>query len=223
MGGLRGLREVGEVILNEGISGAWGKFTRIGIFLGGGGKMGREGLELVTERLVLREMGEWDYEAVREIDGDAETQRYEHEVYSEVETRARLERFVRERVEEPREHYHFAITLRGEERMRGWIVLGLNQREIREYEIGWAVRRADWGKGYASEAARRVLEFAFGRLRAHRVVAFCHAGNAASARVMVKLGMQHEGTLRETRWLRGQWWDELVYAVVEGNGGRGNS
>ncbi len=62
---------------------------------------------------------------------------------------------------------------------------------------------------------RRVLQFAFEALQAHRVVAWCHAGNLASARVMEKIGMQLEGHLRETRWLDERWNDELVYAILD--------
>jgi RimJ/RimL family protein N-acetyltransferase len=60
-----------------------------------------------------------------------------------------------------------------------------------------------------------MLRFAFGELNAHRVVAFCHTDNLASARVMEKLGMARDGRLREVRWLNGHWWDEYVYSILE--------
>jgi RimJ/RimL family protein N-acetyltransferase len=60
-----------------------------------------------------------------------------------------------------------------------------------------------------------MLRFAFGELKAHRVVASCHADNLASARVMEKLGMEREGRLREVRRLNEQWWDEFVYSILE--------
>jgi RimJ/RimL family protein N-acetyltransferase len=60
-----------------------------------------------------------------------------------------------------------------------------------------------------------VIDWAFGELNIHRIVAFCHADNSASVRVMQKLGMHCDGRLRETRWLKGKWWDELIYSVLD--------
>lgn len=81
--------------------------------------------------------------------------------------------------------------------------------------MGWVIHCAHWGKGYATEAAREVIHFGFTQLQVHRVVAFCNAHNAASARVMEKLGMRKDGHLRETRWWRGAWSDEFVYSVLD--------
>jgi RimJ/RimL family protein N-acetyltransferase len=56
-------------------------------------------------------------------------------------------------------------------------------------EIGWRLAGAHWGKGYATEAARAALDFAFGRLNLEEVVAFTVPGNLRSLRVMEKIGM----------------------------------
>lgn len=60
-----------------------------------------------------------------------------------------------------------------------------------------------------------MLEFAFDQLKAHRVVAFCHAENSASVKVMKKIGMKQEGHLRQTRWFNDRWADEYVYGILE--------
>ncbi len=62
-------------------------------------------------------------------------------------------------------------------------------------ELGWRVRRDRWGRGYAPEAARAALGFAFGELGLDRVVSCIHSENTASIRVAEKLGMTLE---RET-------------------------
>ncbi len=59
-------------------------------------------------------------------------------------------------------------------------------------EIGWRIASAEWGKGYAVEAARAVLDDAFERLGLDEVVAFTAAINSSSVRVMDKLGMVHD-------------------------------
>ncbi len=61
-------------------------------------------------------------------------------------------------------------------------------------EVGWRIASSEWGKGYAVEAARAVLDEAFGRLGFAEVVAFTSATNTKSRRVMDKLGMIHDTT-----------------------------
>ena len=60
-------------------------------------------------------------------------------------------------------------------------------------EIGWRLRRDHWHRGLASEAARAIAIFAFDTVRASELHAVCHPENAASARVMERLGMQSCG------------------------------
>ncbi len=64
-----------------------------------------------------------------------------------------------------------------------------------EVEIGWRLREDAWGQGYAGEAARASLDFAFGPLAAPRVVALTVEGNAASRRLMERLGMTRRPVL----------------------------
>jgi len=63
-------------------------------------------------------------------------------------------------------------------------------------EIGYVFARFAWGKGYASEAARAMVDHALASPEVWRVQAHCSVGNAASARVMEKCGMKKEGLLR---------------------------
>lgn len=81
-------------------------------------------------------------------------------------------------------------------------------------EIGYWIALASWGQGFATEAARAVVAYAFAKLGLHRVQAHHFTRNVASGRVMQKLGMQHEGTHREAyrRWDRFE--DVAMYAVL---------
>ena len=62
-----------------------------------------------------------------------------------------------------------------------------------EHEIGWRLRPDRWGRGYATEAARRMAAFAFDDLGAPSLAAICHPDNADSAKVMRRLGMRYRG------------------------------
>ncbi len=172
-------------------------------------------MEIFTGRLRIREFTESDYPALRDMDTRAEFNTYEREFVSEVETRGSLDESLSNQLEIPRTVYRMAITVLPDDTVKGVIKISSQQQKIREWEVGWAVHPDEWGKGYATEAAWHVIDWAFREFNLHRVVAFCHASNVASVRVMEKLGMRRDGLLRETRWLNGAWWDEYVYAILE--------
>jgi [ribosomal protein S5]-alanine N-acetyltransferase len=83
------------------------------------------------------------------------------------------------------------------------------------HEIGWVIGSAHQGRGYATEAAHALMDFAFGALGCHRLVATCQPENIASWRVMEKLGMRREAHFRQGLYQEtGEWWDEYFYALL---------
>jgi RimJ/RimL family protein N-acetyltransferase len=96
----------------------------------------------------------------------------------------------------------------------GDLTLMLMSAEHRGGEIGWLLHPGHGGHGYATEAARAGL----GRLfdaGLHRVVARVDARNGPSLRVCERLGMRREATLIENEWFKGEWTDEVDYALLE--------
>jgi [ribosomal protein S5]-alanine N-acetyltransferase len=67
-----------------------------------------------------------------------------------------------------------------------------------KWELGYVLARKYWGRGYMTEAVKRLIATAFEDAAVYRVWAVCDVDNLASARVMEKSGMQREGLLR--RW-----------------------
>jgi RimJ/RimL family protein N-acetyltransferase len=90
----------------------------------------------------------------------------------------------------------FAIERKADSKLIGAVGLTL-QPNFDRAELGYWLGRAHWGRGYATEAARAVVDVGFERLNLNRIFAACFAGNSASERVMQKLGMTYEGTLRQ--------------------------
>ena len=82
-------------------------------------------------------------------------------------------------------------------------------------EVGFVVDPAHQGNGYATEAARAVVDWAFGSFGLHRVIGRTEARNTGSARVLEKLGMRLEAHLVENEWVKGEWQSELVYAILD--------
>lgn len=109
------------------------------------------------------------------------------------------------------DHHVFAIILREGGDLVGAIGLEAKPDHGRA-EIGYWVGVPYWNRGYVTEAARAVLGFGFESLGLHRIFAMHFTRNPASGRVMQKLGMKHEGTLREHE----KKWDVFVDCEVYG-------
>jgi len=171
-------------------------------------------MKLITSRLILRDFQESDFPSLLAIESLPETHYFEGPIPTEGEIRVKWEKNMQRAKENPRTHFRLAICLPTGE-IIGRLGMGLQNESIREWEIGWGILPREWGKGYATEAARRLVDYAFHELNAHRVVAFCHVSNAASESVMRKLGMKQDGCLRETRWWNDGWSDELVYSILD--------
>ncbi len=104
----------------------------------------------------------------------------------------------------------FALTCDGV--LIGAVALEINEQYLRG-ELGYWIGRADWGKGYASEAATAVRDFGFDALGLHRIQAHHMTRNPASGRVMEKLGMAFEGIHRQHIRKGGRFEDVAVYAI----------
>jgi ribosomal-protein-alanine N-acetyltransferase len=81
-------------------------------------------------------------------------------------------------------------------------------------EIGYFLLPDYWGKGYATEIARILIDICFTRLGLHKVAASCNANNHQSEKVMKKVGMIKEGELRKERYKNGKWDNELRYGIL---------
>jgi RimJ/RimL family protein N-acetyltransferase len=116
----------------------------------------------------------------------------------------------------------FAIERSEDGKLVGAISAGID-RAHEHAEIGYWIATPFWGNGYATEAARAVVDYAFEVCGLHRVLAHCFVGNGASARVLEKAGMTREGTLREHALKWDEFVDLHVYAIVrsEWAGARG--
>jgi len=175
------------------------------------------GCVLSTGRLILRDFNEDDFAAVHAYGSDPLVTQYtDWGPNTPDETRAFLGRAVARRHASPRIEFDFGIVLKTDAMLVGSCGLYVHKPEHREGMLGYVINRHYWGQGIATEAARAVVQFAFEQLGLHRVYATCDTENAASERVMRKLGMRREAHFREHLWQHERWRDSYVYAVLEG-------
>ncbi|MEU4196763.1 GNAT family protein [Kribbella sp. NPDC026611] len=81
-------------------------------------------------------------------------------------------------------------------------------------KLGYAINADLWGRGYATDAARVMLRFAFKTLGKHRVTAAIGPENEASVAVVERLGFTYEGHLRDHVFTNGDWRDSLLYSLL---------
>jgi RimJ/RimL family protein N-acetyltransferase len=171
---------------------------------------------LETERLVLRPFTEDDFDALHEMRSDAGVSRYLYNApQSPEQTRELLQvKIAAASLSEEGQWLSAAAGLRETGEVVGDVGLCWVSAEHRQGELGYVVHPAHQGRGYATEAARPLLAFGFETLGLHRIVGRLDARNAASVRVLEKLGMRLEAHFAENEWVKGEWTSELVYAVL---------
>jgi RimJ/RimL family protein N-acetyltransferase len=169
-----------------------------------------------TERLTLRPFEEGDLQALYAMQSDDEVVRYlYHDVRSLDEVRSSLARkMAGVSVATEGDGVTAAVALRDTGELVADISLWLLSEGHAQGEVGFVVHPAHQRKGYATEATRPMLDFAFSTMGLHRVCGRLEARNIASARVFEKLGMRREAHLVENEWVKGEWQSELVYAML---------
>lgn len=169
---------------------------------------------LRTERLVLRPLRESDIDIIVAYRNDpavSALQDWELPV-----PRERVERQVREQSDwndivpgEARQ-----IGIEHDHELIGDLYVGLDEHGG-VVEIGFTLVTAAQGNGFATEAAAAVVDDLIDRLNVHRVFAQLSPENHASARVIERLGMHVESLAPKSYWWRGQWDDNLTYAMSD--------
>lgn len=170
---------------------------------------------LQTERLRLRPVTDADAGALFALHSDAHVLRYwDSPPWTE---RARADRFIAacRQIADDGSGARLVIEGASDGDFLGWCGLTSYNADFRSASLGYVLTEAAWGHGYATEAARALLAWAFDTLDLNRVQAEADTRNAASARVLEKLGFVHEGTLREDCIVDGDVSDSWVYGLLE--------
>ena len=172
---------------------------------------------VLTDRLVLRPFRDADLDAFHTIQSRADVVRYLYwEPRSRDEAAEMLgRRMLQVAIDKAGDGLHLAADLQATGELIGHFSLFLASEEHRQGEVGFVVHPDHHGRGYATEGTRVMLGFGFEELGLHRIVGRCDARNTPSAKVMERLGMRREAHLVENEFIKGEWTDELVYAMLD--------
>lgn len=174
-------------------------------------------LPIETDRLRLRLCVPEDIDALYDIRSRADVNRYLYSAaMSREEVQAKLDERISKysRLVEPGDSLLLAVERKDTGEMIGDVSFNWLPGEHQQVEIGYVLHPGHHGQGFATEAARPLLRVAFEVVKAHRVIGRLDGRNAASGRVLAKLGMRQEAHFRENEFVKGEWTDEIVYAIL---------
>ena len=175
-------------------------------------RRGAPDVEWLTPRLRLDALHAADTDALFAYRGDPDVARYQGwQPASREEAADWIEALVAEPV--PGQWWQRAIRLRESGELIGDLGLSLPADETGSVEFGVTIAPAQQGRGYAGEAVRAALGWAFA-LGANRAVASVDPRNTACVALLCSLSMRQEAHFRESYWLRGEWADDLVFALL---------
>ena len=170
--------------------------------------------EITTERLVLSKLQADDSKAVLAYRSLPEVCRYQtweprslDDAFRFIEDLATID------FDTPGTWFQFGIRLRDSGELIG--DLGVHFVEDgKQAEIGVTLSPGSQGRGLGTEAVTAMIEYLFGRLGKHRVFASVDPRNEPSLRLLRRVGMQQEAHLRLSLLFKGEWADDVVYAVL---------
>jgi RimJ/RimL family protein N-acetyltransferase len=177
----------------------------------------RPSYPIETQRLLLRPFEAGDLEALHAIQSREDVARYLYwaprsldEVRDDLVGRMQMTT-----LEAEGQTLALAVVLRDSGALVGDVNLRWLSAAHRQGEVGYVFHPDHHGHGYAAEATAELLRLGFEELDLHRIIARCDGRNAASTRVMERLGMRREAHLLENELVKGEWTDELVYALLD--------
>jgi RimJ/RimL family protein N-acetyltransferase len=173
-------------------------------------------LPIDTARLTLRRFRPSDADAILALYGNPDVVRYLYSTPLQPEGLSQaLDRRLRAPfLEGEGDILELAAELRSTGEFVGAMTFFHRSTAHARGEIGYTIAPHFTGRGFAREGATALLRIGFSLLGLHRIEAQCDARNLASARVMQAIGMRQEAHLRQNEFVKGEWTDELVFAML---------
>ncbi len=168
-----------------------------------------------TDRLIIRNFSEDDWEDLYEYLSQKEVLRYEPGGPSSQEECRQMA------ADRSKGNSFWAVCLKENGKMIGHLYFQQTEpAEFLTWELGYIFNPSYYRKGYATEASKRIVRYAFDELGAHRIVAMCNPENTASWRLMERLHMRREGCFIKKAFFRRNeegspiWHDAYEYAIL---------
>jgi RimJ/RimL family protein N-acetyltransferase len=171
-------------------------------------------LNITSDRLTIKKFSDAEIPFNITHESDPEIMKYIRDPCPIEITREKTQKCAEDWTGEESEWTLFGLRLKSTGDYIGMLCFRYESMENDTVEMGWRLGPEAMGKGYATEAAKRLLDLIKTEIKPHKVVAYCVVENSASVNVMLKLGMQKEAHLRQYSKLGGQWFDEAIYGLI---------
>lgn len=170
---------------------------------------------LVTSRLILRELNDYDLDSFVDIFSRGEVTRYygREAVKSPDEAHEILQKMMSSFTE--KRGIRWGIECKETKQLIGTIGYHLWSPMHKRAEVGYELHPDNWNKGYATEAIGAVLSYGFQEMDLNRISAIVYIENQASNRVLEKIGFQNEGIKREYMLQGDQFHDTYCYSLLK--------
>jgi len=128
---------------------------------------------------------------------------------------------VLERIKEIRQDFadqkgiNWTIKLKNSNEVIGYMSLWRIDHQNHRVEIGYALKKEFWKQGISFEAAKKVIDFAFYKLKAHSIMANLNPLNKSSEALLLKLGFKQEAHFREDYYFDGKYMDSAIFCLLE--------
>lgn len=176
-------------------------------------------LSLETERLIIRDHLIEDLEGLHELLSDADNTYFIQDLRTKTmdETRENLFEAIKQSTLDDRRKVFLAILEKSSGKYVGEIgyTITVKSCEGDVAELGYFILKEFWGKGYVSEAARAVLDYAFDEGGIVKIETGCNAENVGSEKIMIKLGMTREAVFLKHSELDGKLCDRVCYRMLK--------
>jgi [ribosomal protein S5]-alanine N-acetyltransferase len=169
-----------------------------------------------TERLIIRKFKNDDWKDLYEYLSQESVVKYEpYDVYSEAASK-------QEAVNRSKNDAFWAVCLKENNKLIGNVYFEQQEpKDFLTWEIGYVFNPLYYGKGYATEASKRILQYGFEQLGAHRIIARCNPENSASWKLLERLSLRQEGHFKKPAYFKKTidgkaiWHDAYQYAIIE--------
>ena len=167
-----------------------------------------------TERLYTRDFKMDDFNAVHELVQNPDIYKYQGwGPNSKEDTRNFIKRSIEQEYAVPRKSFEIPILLKETQFIIG--CMRISSVSCKKADIGYWIKKDLWGQGFATEATLGAIKFGFQKLEINKICATSAPENLASIRVLEKIGMVKEGYLKEDVYIRGQYRDSVLMAILK--------
>jgi RimJ/RimL family protein N-acetyltransferase len=168
-----------------------------------------------TDRLTLQPISESDFDFIKKLRTRPEYYEYENDgPYNDDEITTQFNGFLAGVKNLPDSGSIQWVVLNGDMPI-GETHLWCHWPKTMEWEIGWHFLKEHWGVGFATEAAKAVLKYAFTHFRVNRVMACPNSENTRSIALCERIGMVREGCVREVRLINGVYYGETIFGILK--------